>query len=157
MLSSLKALFFVLVLSLSFSAVKAQDFDFLKHRKQFDICSIKKQCSECYTCDEERYDVKIKNKMNNKVTGVSYKFYSEVFNKIITKEAKIQGNKIDENAIGTFYICVPRGADEHWIISEVAYADGSTNNYTLHDRLGNFIQEPDECDCNVSNAPYSGY
>ena len=149
MLSRLNVLLFVPMFLLSFSVVKAQDNDFLKHRKIFDLCSFKRQCSECYTCNEERYLVKIKNKAEKKITGVSYKYYTDVFNKILTKEAKLEGKKIDENQIGLFYICVPRGEGTHWIISEITYADGSSVTFSLHDRLEFFVQEPDECDCNA--------
>ena len=148
MSSRLRYLLFVPLFLLSFSAVKAQDYDYLKHSKIFNLCSFKRQCSQCYTCDQERYIVKIKNNVDKKITGVSYKFYSEVFNKVLTKEAKVEGKRIDNNQIGLLYICIPRGESTHWIISEIEYADGSKNSFTLKDRLGNFIQEPDECDCN---------
>jgi hypothetical protein len=129
--------------------LRAQDVDFLKHRKAFDICSIKKQCAQCYTCNQERCMVRIQNKSDKKIVGVYYKFYSPVFNKIVEKEAKIEGNKIPGKEIGGFYICVIDA--RHWIISKVEYEDESAITYVLHDRMENFLQEADECDCNLTH------
>lgn len=151
MLSRLKFLLFVPLFLLSIASANAQDIDYLKHGKTFDLCSFKKQCSECYTCTENRYMVKIKNKGDKKIKSVSYKFYSEVFNRVIEKEAKVQGNEIDPGQVGLFYICVPQG--NHWVISKLVYiapsfGDDIEVNFVLHDRLESFIQEPDECECN---------
>lgn len=128
------------------TALRAQDMDYLRHRKAFDICSIKKQCSECYTCNQNRYMVKINNVADKKIKGVYYKFYSPVFNKILEKEAKIQGDKIEAKKIGNVYVCVLDG--RHWIFSKIVYADDSQVTFTLKDRMENYLQEPDECDCN---------
>ena len=128
------------------SGSNAQDNDYLKHRKVFDLCSFHKQCSECYTCNERRYLVKIRNNADKKITAVYYKFYSQTFNKIIEKEGKIEGNKIDFHQNGLFYICVPDG--RHWIVSKIVYADESFVNFKLQERMEQFLQEPDECDCN---------
>lgn len=142
----IKMLLFVCALLIGNSRIYAQDNDFLKHRKFFDICSIKKQCEHCYTCDQLRYIVKINNKENKKIKNIWYKFYSPVFNGVLEKEAKIEGDKIEARQIGQFYVCV-RDV-KHWIVSKIVYADGSVIYFSIKDRLENFIQEPDECDCN---------
>lgn len=134
-----------LVLS-GISGVLAQDNDYLKHRKFFDLCSIHKQCSECYTCEEQRYLVKIKNSEDRKIKQVFYKFYSQTFNRILEREAKIEGDRIDIHQTGLLYVCVPDG--RHWIFSKIVYDDDSATTFIIHDRMENFLQEPDECDCN---------
>jgi hypothetical protein len=135
--------------ALTATAVRAQDNkenDYLRHRKSFDLCSFHRQCSDCYSCGKQRLQVKIKNNTDKKIKAISYKFYSEVFNKIITKEAQLKGDLIDNQEIGLLYICVPNG--DHWAISKIVYTDGSEAKFVVHDRLENFVQEPDECDCN---------
>jgi hypothetical protein len=128
------------------TGLRAQDNDYLKHRKVFDLCSIHKQCSECYTCSERRYLIKIKNNQDKRIKAVYYKFYSRTFNKILEKEAKLEGARIDAHQTGLFYVCVPDG--QHWIISKIVYFDETSNTFKIQDRMENFIQEPDECDCN---------
>ena len=137
---------FIPLIFLCLSGLHAQDNDYLKHRKFFDLCSFHKQCSECYTCNERRYLVKIKNNDDKKIKEIYYTFYSRTFNKVLEKEGKIEGNKIDFHQTGLFYICVPDG--QHWIISKIVYADETSVRFKLNDRLENFLQEPDECDCN---------
>ena len=129
-------------------SLRAQDNDYLRHGKVFCLCSFKKECNNCYSCDKDRYQVKMENKLDKKITKISYKFYSEVKNRILEKEAKIEGNIIDPKHVGLFYICVPPGL--HWVISEIDYADGSSNTFTLKDRMDSFVQEADECDCNYT-------
>ncbi len=90
--------------------------------------------------------VKIENRLDKKIKSISYCFYSDVYNKLITKEAKIEGDRIDPHSVGQMHICVPNGL--HWTITEVDYTDDSSENFKLGDRLENFNQEPDECDCN---------
>ena len=133
-------------LLLCLSGLRAQENDYLKHRKYFDLCSFHKKCSECYSCGEMRYLVKIRNNNDKKITGVYYSFYSRTFNKIIEKEGKIEGTKIDLHQNGLFYICVPDAS--HWIISRIVYADETSVHFKLNERMENFLQEPDECDCN---------
>jgi hypothetical protein len=142
----LKMLLLASLFLISKPALFAQDNDFLRHRKFFDICSIKKQCEHCNTCDQQRVIVKINNKENKKISNVWYKFYSPVFNRILEKEAKIVGDKIEAKQIGQFYVCV-RDV-HHWIVSKIVYADESVITFSIKDRIENFIQEPDECDCN---------
>lgn len=146
MLSRFSVLLFVSVLFFSNSALYAGDNDYLRHNKIFYLCSFKKECTDCYNCGKERYIVKIQNRVDKKIKSVSYTFYSSVYNKLLTKEAKIEGDRIDPRAIGNLYICVPEGL--HWCISEIVYADDSSETFTLHERMENFTQEPDECDCN---------
>jgi len=146
MLSRINILVITLLFLFNNAGLHAQDNDYLKHRKFFDICSIKKQCSECYTCNQLRFITRINNKTDKKIKNVYYKFYSPVFNKIVEKEAKIEGERIDAKHIGIIYTCVLDG--QHWIISKIVYADESSETFVLHDRMENYVQEPDECDCN---------
>lgn len=146
MSSFFRSLFFVVFLAGSGHSLRAQDIDYLKHRKAFDLCSIHRQCTGCFNCDAQRLEVKIKNSQDKKVVAVFYKFYSPVFNQVLEKEAKIQGNKIDTRQTGKIYVCVPDG--RHWIVSRIVYADESAVSFILHDRMDDFLQEPDECDCN---------
>jgi len=146
MLSRLKFLLFVPLLFISMAGLRAQSQDYLKHRKVFDVCSIKKQCRECYTCEQQRYVVKIKNNEDKKITSVSYKFYSTVFNSTIEKDAKIEGNLILPQEVGYLYVCAPSG--DHWIISNIIYEDGSSEAFSLKDPLAEFLQDADDCDCN---------
>ena len=147
MSSRLKILLFVPLFLLGSSALHAQATDYLKHRKVFDLCSFNRECSDCYTCGKQRYVVKIKNNVDKKIKSISYVFYSSVYNKILTKEAQLKGDLLDNLSIGLFYICIPDG--NHWAISKIVYTDGSENNYIVKDRLEIFVQEPDECDCNL--------
>ena len=146
MLSRLGILLFVPLFLLSFTGVRAQDMDYLRHGKIFNLCGYKKECSQCYECAKRRYIVRILNKENKTIKKVSYKFYSDVYNKIMTKEATVKGDKIEPKQIGLLYVCVPNG--DHWAISEIVYTDGTSYSFVVHDRLENFQQEADECDCN---------
>ncbi len=145
MFAPLRILLIVLLMSPVF-VTHAQDKDYLKHGKDFCLCTYKRVCYDCWECSKDRYELKFHNKSDKKVKKISYMFYSEVYNKILEKDAKIQGNVIDRNHIALVYICLPQG--EHWIISEVEYTDGTKNTYRIKERMENFIQEPDECDCN---------
>ena len=146
MLSRFSVFFLVSVVLFSNSASYAGDNDYLRHNKFFYLCSFHRECSDCNSCGKDRLLVKIQNRENKKIKNISYTFYSSVFNKLLTKDAKIEGGRIDPNAIGQLYICVPEGL--HWCISKIDYEDGSSESFTLHDRMENFTQEPDECDCN---------
>lgn len=147
-LSRLKVLFFLPLLVLGKPALRAQelkDNDYLRHTKIFCLCSFDRECSGCYDCGKQKYWVKIKNKSDKKIKQISYVFYSDVFNRVLTKEAKLDG-VIDPNTTGRLYICVPNG--KHWAISEIVYNDDTKVNFVVYDRLEKFDQEPDECDCN---------
>ena len=147
-LSRLSCCLCLSLLLFGFCSAHAQDpdVDYLKHGKVFNVCSFKKDCSHCYECGKERYIVKLNNKVNKGIKKISYKYYSEVYNRIITKEAQIKGDRIDARQIGLIYICVPMG--QHWVISEIEYTNNEKIGFILHDRMENYIQEPDECDCN---------
>jgi len=146
MLSKLKLLLLLPAMLLGRQTVNAQDHDYLKHGKIFCICSIKKDCAHCYDCEQQRYKVKIDNHADKQIKSISYSYYSEAYNKVMEKEAKVQGGHIDHHETGYLYVCVSHG--QHWIISKITYADESVVNFKLHERLENFTQEPDECDCN---------
>jgi len=149
MLSRLKILLFVPLFLLGKPALFAQelqDNDYLRHTKVFYLCGYEKECSACYDCNKQKYWVKIKNRTDKKIKKISYVFYSEVFNRVLTKEAKMDGDVIDPNTVGRLYICVPNG--KHWAISELVYADESSSKFVVKDRLESFEQEPDECECN---------
>jgi hypothetical protein len=146
MSSRLNFFLFIPLLFLGVSGLKAQEVDYLKHRKTFDLCSFHKQCFGCYTCADSRYEVKIKNNQDKKITAIFYKFYSPAFNTIIEKESKLVGEKIDAHQTGLLYICVHEA--RHWIISKIVYADKTSTLFNTLDPLKNFLQEPDECDCN---------
>jgi hypothetical protein len=93
--------------------------------------------------------VKIKNRVDKKIIDIKYVYYSQPYNRVMTKHAKLEGKQLENLSTGRFYVCVPTG--RHWAISEIAYDDGSTHSYFLKERLENFYQEPDECDCNITN------
>lgn len=88
--------------------------------------------------------VYIRNHSEQPIKKVTYKFYSDVLNKVIEKEAKIQADMISGKSKGLIYICVPEG--EHWAISTIEYEDGSTNKFVVKERMASFVQEADECD-----------
>ncbi|MCW3123369.1 MAG: hypothetical protein JWQ38_2861 [Flavipsychrobacter sp.] len=144
--SSFKALLLAPLFLLTTGGAKAQETDYLRHGKVFDLCSYKYECSNCNNCGKQRFKVKINNKSNLAIKNISYVFYSAVFNKVLTKPATIKADRINAREIGYAYICIPEGG--HWAISELEYADGSKMKFVVHERLENFIQEPDECDCN---------
>ena len=146
MLSRFSVLLSVTILLFSSTGSFAGDNDYLRHNKFFYLCSFKRECTNCSECGKDRYNVKIQNRVDKKIKSVSYTFYSSVYNKLLTKDAVIEGQRIDPRAIGILYICSPEGL--HWCISEIMYADGTSEHFTLHDRMETFLQEPDECDCN---------
>jgi hypothetical protein len=91
--------------------------------------------------------MKVQNNSKVKsIKSIHYKFYSPVFNKVLEKEAKITGDRIEPRQLGIVYVCVLDV--RHWIISKVEYEDGSAETFTITERLENFIQEADESDCN---------
>jgi hypothetical protein len=146
MLSRSKILLIVTLFLLCIPVLHAQDIDYLKHGKTFCLCSVKRECSLCLSCDKERYQLKIDNHTQKKIKNVYYKFYSSVFNRILEKEAKIEGNEVRKLQVGVLHICIPDG--RHWIISKIVYDDDSADTFILHERMENFLQDADECDCN---------
>jgi hypothetical protein len=137
----------LLFLSLN-NASFAQDepIDYLRHMKYFHLCSFKRECSNCYSCVAQKYRVKIKNVADKEIVRVSYVYYSEVYSRIICKEALLEGDQIDPGHVSFLFVCIPDG--RHWAINEIVYADGTKVNFVVKDRLTNFLQEADECDCN---------
>jgi hypothetical protein len=147
MLTRMRILF---LLCLSFSAagkVNAQSIDYLRHNKIFNLCAFERECSGCYDCDKQKFKVKIKNLVDKKIKSVSYVYFSDAKNKIVTKEGVIIGGVIDYKQVAIINMCLPNG--QHWAISEIVYEDDSKTSFVVKDRLDNFIQEPDECDCNA--------
>jgi hypothetical protein len=120
--------------------------DYLRHNKIFNLCSYERDCSGCYDCDYQRFTVRIKNLQDKKIKKVSYVYYSRSRNRIITKEGSIIGSVIDYNQVGHVIMCLPN--KDNWAISEIVYEDDSKYNFVVKDRLTDFIQEPDECECN---------
>jgi len=94
----------------------------------------------------QKYDVRIKNLVDKKIKKVSYVYYSSSRNKVVTKDATIVGSVIDHKQVGVLNMCLPNG--QHWAISEIVYEDDSKNSFVVKDRMEEFIQEADECDCN---------
>lgn len=150
----LRSLLLVLLLAVcQTSVVSAQDkekpTDYLKHNKYFWICTFKRQCSNCYDCGAQRLIVKIKNRVDKRILDVKYVYYSEAYNQVMTKSAKLEGKQIEALNTGTFYVCVP--TDRHWAISEISYDDGTKQKFYLNERLESWFQEPDECECSPTN------
>lgn len=148
MLSRIKLLLFLPLFLMGKPAVHAQelqDNDYLLHTKVFYLCDFQRECSGCFECTRQKYWVKIKNRAAKKIAKVSYVFYSDVYNHIVTKEAKMEG-PIDPLTTGRLYVCIPDG--KHWAISEIVYDDNTSVKYVVKDRLSTFEQEPDECECN---------
>lgn len=146
MLNRAKALLLICVSSLSFSQLSAQTMDYLRHNKYFYVCGFERDCSGCYDCEMQKHSVRIKNRDEKQIKQISYVYYSAPRNKIVTKQATIIGSVIDQNQVGVLNICIPNGL--HWAISEVVYADDSKRSFVVKDRLDEFVQEADECDCN---------
>ncbi|GAA4468092.1 hypothetical protein GCM10023093_25060 [Nemorincola caseinilytica] len=120
--------------------------DYLRHKKTFHLCSFELDCSGCYNCHYQKYTVRIKNVVDKKITGVYYTYYSESRNRLVTKEGEIIGGVMDPGQIGHITMCMPNG--KHWAISKIVYDDESSQSFVVNDRLDQFVQEPDECDCN---------
>jgi hypothetical protein len=145
MIHKVKQYAWMAVLALSTTSLKAADNNYFKHRAFFDLCSYKLTCSYCASCTRQLYTVKIENKLDKKIKHIYYQYYSELNNKVITKEAVIQGGQIDNKQKGTFEICVHNKI--HWTISELVYDDNTSERFMVEGPLKSFIQEPDECDC----------
>lgn len=149
MLSGSRYLLAALLLILCNVTTKAQEIekmDYLKHNKYFYLCSYQRQCSNCNSCTNQRYVVKIKNRVDKEIVNIKYAYYSSVQNRIMIEDAKLEGGLLDAKNIGLLYICVPDG--KHWAISEIEYKDGTSYSFVVKDRFSHFFQEPDECDCN---------
>lgn len=139
---------FILGLFLTGSlSVHAQDQNYNNHKKYFYLCSYKKECSGCESCTKEMYRVKIKNNLDKKIRNVYYQYYSPVYQKDITREAVIEGDQVEKNDIGYLSICVRNKI--HWAITKIVYDDNSEVTFVVDGPMKSYIQEPDECSCNV--------
>jgi hypothetical protein len=114
--------------------------------KYFHLCSFKRECSNCGSCVAQKYRVKIKNVTDKEITNVSYVYFSDVYQRIISKEAVLEGSQIDGGQTSFLFVCIPDG--KHWAISELDYADGTKVLFEVKDPLVHFDQEIDECECN---------
>jgi hypothetical protein len=146
MLIRTSLLLFMCVSFLFSAKSNAQTIDYLRHNKTFYLCEYERECSGCYDCDQQKFTVKIKNLVEKQIKSVSYVYFSGPRNAVVTREATIVGSVIDYKQVGFLNVCLPNGI--HWAISEIVYEDDSKINFIVKDRLEDFIQEPDECDCN---------
>ena len=140
----LKFLYFIPFLLLTVFAATAQETDYLKHGKIFKICSIKAECSDCYSCYRERFLLHVQNNSDKRIKTIYYKYHSFLYNRDIRSEAKLEV-PIDKHQSGIVHVCV--NDKLHWRISGIVYEDGSTASFSLADPLATFVQEADE-DCN---------
>ncbi len=145
MYTRISAFFLSLFVLVSAHRAAAQSMDYLRHNKIFNLCSFERDCSGCYDCEYQRYTVRIKNLLDKQIKQVSYVYYSDSRNKVITRQATIVGSVIDPDKIGHLIMCMPNG--RNWAITELVYEDDTKNNFIVKDRLSQFYQEPDECDC----------
>jgi len=146
MLTRMRVLFLLSISFFCLAKSNAQSIDYLRHNKIFNLCDFERDCSGCYDCDMQKYTVRIKNLVDKKIKKVSYVYFSTARNTIVTKQATIIGSVIDFKQVGVLNLCMPNGL--HWAITEIAYDDDSKNSFVVKDRLEDFIQEADECDCN---------
>jgi hypothetical protein len=136
----------------SHTQLSAQSMDYLRHNKTFNLCSYERECSGCYDCNMQRYNVKVKNLVDKNIKQVTYQYFSETRRKVSTKVAVINNGKIEYNQIGYLTMCLPNGL--HWAITEILYEDDSKATFEVKERLDQFLQEPDECDCNKPKNRY---
>ncbi len=136
----------------SHTQLSAQSMDYLRHNKTFNLCSYERECSGCYDCNMQRYNVKVKNLVDKNIKQVTYQYFSETRRKVLTKVAVINNGKIEYNQIGYLTMCLPNGL--HWAITEILYEDDSKVTFEVKERLDQFLQEPDECDCNKPKNRY---
>lgn len=136
----------------SHTQLSAQSMDYLRHNKTFNLCSYERECSGCYDCNMQRYKVKVKNLVDKNIMQVTYQYFSETRRKVSTKVAVINNGKIEFNQIGYLTMCLPNGL--HWAITEILYEDDSKATFEVKERLDQFLQEADECDCNKPKNRY---
>ncbi|MBC7554891.1 MAG: hypothetical protein H7257_13040 [Taibaiella sp.] len=141
-------LFIFTSLFLSFSIARAEDNNYNNHKKYFFLCSYTKECFSCESCSKELYKVKIKNNTDMRIKSVYYQYYSPLYQKVVTKEAIIEGDQVEKQDIGYLFICVKNKL--HWAITKIVYEDNSDVTFAVDGPLKSYIQEPDECSCNVS-------
>ncbi len=148
MAGRLKLLLFI-PLFLSFAAnINAADNNYFLHTKFFYLCSIKKECFSCESCTKELYQLKIRNNTNKNIKSVYYQYYSPLYDKVISREAVIEGDEVGKQNFGTLTICVQHRL--HWAISKIVFDDNSTETFLVDGPLKKYHQEADECDCNTT-------
>ena len=86
----------------------------------------------------------MQNNTDKRIVAVYYKYHSALYNRDIRKEAKLE-TPLEKHNSGILHVCV--NDKQHWRISGIAYADGSTEGFTLAMPLEDFKQDADE-DCN---------
>ena len=148
MAGRLSLLLFIPLFLLASICVSGEDYSYNIHKKYFNLCSYKKECVDCESCTRELYKVKIKNTTDKKIKSIYYQYYSPLYDKVVTKEAVIEGDQIDKNDIGHLFICVKNSV--HWAISKIVYEDHSDVSFVVDGPLRSYIQEPDECPCNYN-------
>jgi hypothetical protein len=144
----------LLVVLLSFGSVRAQDVSYFAHKKYFYLCAYKKECSYCESCTKDVFKVRIKNNTDKRIKNVYYQFYSPLHSRTITNDAVIQGDMIEGQAIANIFICVK--GPLHWAISKIVYTDDTEVSFVVDEPMKNFIQEPDECSCNLTPEDRKG-
>lgn len=148
MIARLFLLLFVPLFLLSSMSVMGEDYSYNIHKKYFHLCSFKKECFGCESCSKEMYKVKIKNNTDKKIKSIYYQYYSPLYEKVVTKEAVIEGDQIEKSDIGYLFICVKNKV--HWAISKIVYEDNSDISFVVDGPLQSYYQEPDECPCNYA-------
>ncbi len=138
----------LLIASLFSSSAFAGDNNYFQHKKFFWLCSITKECFYCESCAKEMYKLKIKNNTDKKIKSIYYQYYSPLYQKVLTREAVIEGDVVDKQNIGYLFICVDNRF--HWTISRIVYEDNSMENFLVDGPLKKFHQDADECDCNLT-------
>src|ERR1700741_183133 len=84
-LRSLFTLVFITVFGSAYA--QKEPMDYLRHMKYFNLCSMKKECSNCYSCSAQKVKLKIKNMSDKEITHITYTYYSEVYKHLMIKEA----------------------------------------------------------------------
>ncbi len=148
MAGRLSTLLFIPIFLLCSLFASGEDYSYNIHKKYFNLCSYKKECVGCESCPREMYKVKIKNVTDKKIKNIYYQYYSPLYQKVMTKEAVIEGDRVEKNDIGYLFICVKNNL--HWAISKIVYEDNSDVSFVVDGPLRSYHQEPDECPCNVT-------
>ena len=132
---------------ISFSSARAEDISYHAHKKYFYLCAYAKECSYCESCTKDVYKVRIKNNTEKRIKSVYYQYYSPLNDRVITNEAQIQGDVLENQAIGNIFVCIK--GKTHWAITKIVYTDDTEVSFKVDEPLRTFIQEADECSCNI--------
>ncbi len=130
------------------STLFGADNNYFQHKKFFYLCTITKECFGCESCTKEMYKVKIRNNADKRIKSIYYQYYSPLYEKVVTREAVVEGDLVEKQNFGTLFICVNNRF--HWVISKIVYEDDSFENFLVDGPLKKYHQEPDECDCNTT-------